>query len=98
MAVVFLVGEYSYAGAVSLLGSFGAVITWVWENVIQPAFGPPAYLSWVLRKSDDSTTLLEAVNAEIKKFNANGTIRELQIKWFGSEMKLPMDSLPPPNS
>jgi L-rhamnose-H+ transport protein len=28
MAVVFLVGEYSYAGAVSVLGSFGAVITW----------------------------------------------------------------------
>jgi hypothetical protein len=28
MAVVFLLGEYSYAGAVSLLGSFGAVITW----------------------------------------------------------------------
>jgi L-rhamnose-H+ transport protein len=28
MAVVFLFGEYSYAGAVSLLGSFGAVITW----------------------------------------------------------------------
>jgi L-rhamnose-H+ transport protein len=28
MAVFFLIGEYSYAGAVSLLGSFGAVITW----------------------------------------------------------------------
>lgn len=28
MAVIFLCGEYSYAGAVSLLGSFGAVITW----------------------------------------------------------------------
>ena len=28
MAVLFLAGEYSYAGAVSRLGAFGAVITW----------------------------------------------------------------------
>jgi hypothetical protein len=28
MAGVFLLGEYSYAGAVSVLGTFGAVITW----------------------------------------------------------------------
>ena len=28
MAALFVIGEYSYAGAVALLGSFGAVITW----------------------------------------------------------------------
>jgi L-rhamnose-H+ transport protein len=28
MAALFVLGEYSYAGAVALLGSFGAVITW----------------------------------------------------------------------
>lgn len=28
MAVFFLIGEYSYSGSVSLLGSFGAVIAW----------------------------------------------------------------------
>jgi L-rhamnose-H+ transport protein len=28
MAALFLLGEYSYAGAVALLGPFGAVITW----------------------------------------------------------------------
>ena len=67
-------------------------------QVIQPAFGPPAYLCWVLRKGDDSTTLLDAVNAEIKKFGADGTIAKLQAKWFGAEMKLPVDNIPPPNS
>jgi polar amino acid transport system substrate-binding protein len=67
-------------------------------QVIQPPFGPPAFLSWVLRKGDDSKTLLDAVNAEIKTLNGNGTIRELQIKWFGGEMKLPVDHIPPPNT
>src|SRR5262249_34021358 len=28
MAALFVLGEYSYAGAVALLGSFGAIITW----------------------------------------------------------------------
>ena len=66
--------------------------------VILPPFGPPAYLSWVLRKSDESKPLLAAVNAEIRKFDENGTVRDLQVKWFGSEMKLPVDDIPPPSN
>lgn len=67
-------------------------------KVILPPFGPPAYLAWVLRKGDDSKTLLDAVNAEIRKFDENGKISELQIKWFGNEMKLPTENVPPPAS
>jgi polar amino acid transport system substrate-binding protein len=65
-------------------------------KVVLPPFGPPAYLAWVLRKGDD--TLLQAVNAEIKKYNENGKIGELQVKWFGAEMKLPVDNVPTPQS
>jgi polar amino acid transport system substrate-binding protein len=66
--------------------------------VVLPPFGPPAYLGWVLRKTDDSKPLLDAVNAEIKKFNENGTIKTLQLKWFGAEMKLPVDNIPAPTN
>ncbi len=67
-------------------------------SVVLPPFGPPAYLAWVLRKGDDSKTLLDAVNAEIKKFNDDGTIKALQIKWFGAEMKLPTSNIPAPTN
>ncbi len=67
-------------------------------TVVLPPFGPPAYLTWVLRKTDDSLPLLNAVNSEIKKLNENGKVRELQVKWFGSEMKLPVDNVPPPTN
>ena len=67
-------------------------------KVVLPPFGPPAYLAWVLRKGDESKTLLAAVNAAIRKFNENGKISELQVKWFGAEMKLPVENVPPPES
>jgi polar amino acid transport system substrate-binding protein len=67
-------------------------------TVVQPAFGPPAYLCWVLRKTDDSKPLLDAVNAEIKKLNEDGTIGKLQVKWFGAAMKLPVADIPPPTN
>ncbi len=65
-------------------------------TVVEPPFGPPAFLSWVTRKEPESASLLEAVNAGIKKYNENGKIAELQQKWFGAAMKLPVDNLPAP--
>ncbi len=67
-------------------------------TVVQPPFGPPAYLCWVLRKDDDDKPLLDAVNAELVKFNQDGTIAKLQVKWFGAEMKLPVTDIPPPSN
>jgi polar amino acid transport system substrate-binding protein len=67
-------------------------------KVVMPPFGPPAYLAWVMRKTDDDKTLLEAVNGEIRKLDADGTISALQVKWFGAETKLPLDHVPPPSS
>jgi polar amino acid transport system substrate-binding protein len=66
-------------------------------ETVLPPFGPPAYLAWVLRKTPDSKTLLDAVNAEIKKFDQDGTIKELQIKWFGKDVTLPYENIPAPS-
>jgi polar amino acid transport system substrate-binding protein len=67
-------------------------------KVVLPPFGPPAYLAWVLLKGDDNKSLLAAVNAGIRKYNENGKIGELQVKWFGAQMKLPVDNVPEPQS
>jgi polar amino acid transport system substrate-binding protein len=65
-------------------------------EVVLPPFGPPAYLAWVLRKTPDSMPLLDAVNAEIKKFDQDGTIKALQIKWLGKDVTLPYENIPAP--
>ena len=58
--------------------------------------GRAAYLAWVLPKKPETVTLLDAINAEIKKFDQDGTIKELQIKWFGKDVALPYENIPPP--
>jgi polar amino acid transport system substrate-binding protein len=64
--------------------------------VVMPPFGPPAYLAWVIPKNPDSVPLLNAVNSEIKKFDQDGTITQLQIKWLGKPTKLPYEEVPAP--
>ena len=65
-------------------------------ETVLPPFGPPAYLAWVLPKKPETVTLLDAINAEIKKFDQDGTIKELQIRWFGKDTTLPYENIPPP--
>ena len=65
-------------------------------QVVLPPFGPPAYLAWVLPKTPASVPLLDAVNAEITKFDKDGTIQALQVKWFGKPVPLPYENVPPP--
>jgi polar amino acid transport system substrate-binding protein len=65
--------------------------------VVQPAFGLSSYQAWPMRKEAESETLLAAINEGIRKYNQNGKIKELQIKWFGAEMPLPYDKIPEPN-
>ena len=65
-------------------------------QVVLPPFGPPAYLAWVLPKTPASVPLLDALNAEITKFDKDGTIKDLQIKWFGTPVTLPYENVPPP--
>ncbi|MCS0494787.1 transporter substrate-binding domain-containing protein [Ancylobacter mangrovi] len=66
-------------------------------EVVKPAFGQPSYQAWPLRKEPESESLLAAINEGIAKYNKNGKMKELQIKWFGAEMPLPYDKVPEPN-
>ena len=54
--------------------------------------GSGTLFSWVTHP--DGADLRDQVNASINKLEADGTLAELQMKWFGFEMDLPEDYLP----
>jgi polar amino acid transport system substrate-binding protein len=49
--------------------------------------GDPTYFAWATRKEDQD--LLEYLNARLLKLKKDGTLAELQKKWFGFTMELP---------
>ena len=49
--------------------------------------GTDTWVSWAVRKED--TELSDYINSEIKKFKEDGTMDELQMKWFGETTDLP---------
>ena len=51
------------------------------------------WMSWAIRKSD--TELFDYINSEIEKFKSDGTLDELQMKWFGITTDLPSDGYIP---
>ena len=55
--------------------------------VVTPPFGQPTYFAWVARPDDQ--TLMDAVNAAIVKLDGDGTMAQIQKKWFGQTMDLP---------
>lgn len=63
--------------------------------VLPQTIGPKSYFAWVARKDADSATLLKLFSDGIAKANADGTMKKLQQKWFGSTMDVPA-SLPAP--
>jgi polar amino acid transport system substrate-binding protein len=65
-------------------------------QVVLPPFGPASYFSWTLRKEPDSQSLLKAVDDEIRKYDQDGTIKKLQVKWFGRAFPLPSATIPEP--
>lgn len=55
--------------------------------------GSNTYLGWAVRKDD--TELYDYINSEIAKFEKDGTIAELQRKWFGDTVDLPQSDYIP---
>jgi ABC-type amino acid transport substrate-binding protein len=51
----------------------------------------PLYASWVFRKEDFGAPgcIGDEVNRAIKTLRERGTIKTLQLKWFGHEMSWP---------
>lgn len=55
--------------------------------------GGKTYLGWAVRKEDSE--LYDYINAEIAKFEEDGTLAELQKKWFGETVELPQSDYIP---
>lgn len=54
-------------------------------------FGDPVYFSWAGRDNEESASLNAFMDEQIQRLNEDGTLDELQEKWFGSPMGLPLE-------
>ncbi|MDD6992369.1 MAG: transporter substrate-binding domain-containing protein [Oscillospiraceae bacterium] len=55
--------------------------------------GTDTWVGWAVRPED--TELSEFINSEIHKFKEDGTLAELQTKWFGATTELPEENYIP---
>jgi polar amino acid transport system substrate-binding protein len=60
------------------------------------SIGEFSYLSWVVRPEDKD--LREFINAKIGELADSGKLKEMQMKWFGFEMKTPSEGYLPPGA
>jgi polar amino acid transport system substrate-binding protein len=66
--------------------------------IIMPStIGPKSYFAWVARKDADSASLLKAFSDAIAHSQQDGTMKALQLKWFGTTMDVPSDAVPEPS-
>jgi polar amino acid transport system substrate-binding protein len=65
--------------------------------VAEGTFGPKSFFSWVARKDADSASLTEFMDASLERLQKDGTLAELQTKWFGAPMDLPEGPLERPD-
>lgn len=56
-------------------------------------FGDKAYYGWVTRKEDKD--ILKYLNERLTKVKQDGTMKELQMKWFGFAMETPTSGFKP---
>ncbi len=54
-------------------------------------FGEPAYFGWAGRPDEDSERLNAFMDEQIRRLNEEGVLNELQEKWFGAAMDVPME-------
>lgn len=54
-------------------------------------FGEPVYFTWAGRNDDASASLNAFMDEQIRRLNEDGTLEELQEKWFGAPMDLPLE-------
>lgn len=65
-------------------------------EIVQPAFGPATYYAWAGRNDADSASLVQFFSDGIARLNKSGKLADLQKKWFGFTMELPVDAVPAP--
>lgn len=59
-------------------------------EVVRPTFGKKTYFTWAGRDTSDSRPLVEFFNKQIAELNESGKMTELQKKWFGGPMDVPV--------
>ncbi len=64
--------------------------------VLPATIGPKTYFAWAGRKDADSASLVKLFSDGIARANHDGTMKKLQMKWFGMTMDVPSDSMPTP--
>lgn len=64
--------------------------------ILPGTIGPKTYFAWAGRKVADSASLVKLFSEAIAKANRDGTMKQLQLKWFGSTMDVPADGVPAP--
>lgn len=64
--------------------------------LVLPAFGPKTYFGWVGRNDTDSAALVKFFSDGIARAGTSGKMAELQKKWFGFTMDVPVDRMPEP--
>lgn len=62
-------------------------------EIVPGTVGQKTYLGWAVRKDDKE--LFDFINQEIAKFAADGTLAQLQEKWFGKSVQLPQSDYIP---
>jgi polar amino acid transport system substrate-binding protein len=65
-------------------------------SILPGTIGPKTYFAWAGRKDADSASLVKLFSDGIAKANRDGTMKQLQLKWFGSTMDVPADGVPAP--
>jgi polar amino acid transport system substrate-binding protein len=64
--------------------------------IMPGTIGAKSYFGWVGRKDADSASLMKLFSDRIASANRDGTMKKLQLKWFGATMEVPADALPAP--
>ncbi len=63
--------------------------------VLQPPFGNKVYFAYMGQKTEDSQSLLKAIDEVILAMHKDGRLAALQQKWFGMEMEVPTETFVP---
>ncbi|MEX1080759.1 MAG: transporter substrate-binding domain-containing protein [Halofilum sp. (in: g-proteobacteria)] len=64
-------------------------------EVASGTFGPPTYFTWAARNDADSESLSAFFNEQLAELHESGKMAELQEKWFGQPMDIPMRDMCP---
>lgn len=79
------------AGSLPLLGNLAKTRPDAFALFDEPKFGEPTFFAWVLRKGDDSASLVQAIDDALLKMTDDGRVKEIQERWLGTYVELPRE-------